>query len=140
MFWFLTRSHVAGRPGNGGHGVGRAGLHQHPGQPEVRDLGSELGVQQDVAGLDVPVNDGLGALVVHVAVPLRGADGDYNPRGPVQTTLHGRRGVLGTVGESVHVEPHGVPDDVFVWLLLRIKQWSLFILIEFTLSTLCHLA
>ena len=31
-------------------------------------------------------------------------------------------------------------DDTYVSLLLRVKRWGLTILLEFTLSTSCHLA
>nr|CAB3460938.1 unnamed protein product [Digitaria exilis] len=49
-----TGSHVAERSGDSGHRVGLAGLHKHPREAEVGDLGVELRVEQDVAGLDVP--------------------------------------------------------------------------------------
>jgi hypothetical protein len=72
-----TGSHVSERSG---HGVGVADLGQHPGEPEVSDLGVELRVEQDVAELDVvPVHDRLRALVVHVAQLPRGADGHPVP-------------------------------------------------------------
>jgi hypothetical protein len=105
----INGSHVAERAGHGGHGLWRPGLRQHPGKTEVGDLGPEHRVQQDVARLDVAVNDGWHAYVVHVTQPLCGVDDHLEPGRPIQ-----RRAACGprpshywvpAGGESVAVEP-----------------------------------
>ena len=80
----INGSHVAERAGHDGHGLWRPGLRQHPGKAEVGDLGPEHRVQQDVARLDVAVNDGWHAYVVHVTQPLCGVDDHLEPGRPIQ--------------------------------------------------------
>jgi hypothetical protein len=105
----INGSHVAERADHSGHGLWRPGLRQHPGKVEVGDLGPEHRVQQDVARLDIAVNDGRHTFVVHVTQPLRGADDHLEPGQPVQ--WHAACGPrpsrywVPASGESVAVEP-----------------------------------
>ncbi|KAG6544873.1 hypothetical protein Mapa_013563 [Marchantia paleacea] len=53
------------------------------GQPEVCKASIEVAVQQNVAGLDVPVDDGWESIIVQVSQALGSAYGDPSSQGPV---------------------------------------------------------
>ena len=57
---------------------------EDPGHAKVGDLGVQVLVQQDVAGLQVPVNDAYPGVLVQVEQPLRDAVDDAAPLLPVQ--------------------------------------------------------
>ena len=52
-----TRCDIAVRASNGGHALGIPGTMQELGEPEISDVRFEVGVEQNVVGLDVPVKD-----------------------------------------------------------------------------------
>ncbi|KAG6558077.1 hypothetical protein Mapa_000257 [Marchantia paleacea] len=61
-----------------------------PGDAEVRNVRVQVGVEQDVAGFDVPVHDTRLAVMVQVRQPLGCSQGDVEPGAPVQLDLlHG---------------------------------------------------
>ena len=62
-------------------------FHEVPGEAEIGDLWPEPLVQQDVAGLDVPVYDPDLRSAVQVREPLRRAQHDLEPPLPVQRGL-----------------------------------------------------
>lgn len=59
-------------------------LGEEPGQAKITDLGLELVVQEDVAGLDVAMNDPQVRLLVQVLQTSRNANDDLMPGFPVQ--------------------------------------------------------
>jgi hypothetical protein len=71
-------------------------VHDVPGEAEVGDLWPEPAVQQDVAGLDVPVYDPDLRSAVQVGEALRGAQHDLEPPLPIQ------RGLLERVCVALH--------------------------------------
>ena len=77
----LTWSNMTGCSTYGRRHLRFTRLGKYPGKSEITNLGLEVVVKQDVAGLDVAVDDGL---VVHVAQASRSVGGDANPRRPVQ--------------------------------------------------------
>ena len=62
-------------------------LHEVPGEAEIGDLWPEPLVQQDVAGLDVPVYDPDLRSAVHVGEALCRAQHDLDPPLPIQRVL-----------------------------------------------------
>ncbi|AQK79314.1 hypothetical protein ZEAMMB73_Zm00001d035584 [Zea mays] len=58
-------------------------------QPEVRDLGREGCVEEDVLRLDVAVDDALAAALVQVAQSSCDPDGDPVPLAPIQRSGDG---------------------------------------------------
>ena len=61
----------------------RVGVRRELGQPEVGHHGLEVGVQQDVGGLDVAVDDPRVAVLVEVGEALGGAERDLHAGVPV---------------------------------------------------------
>jgi hypothetical protein len=81
------------------------------GEPEVGDARAEAGVEQDVGGLEVAVDDGGPRGVVQVLEPARGALRDAHARGPVQRRAAGRevqQVVLQRAKRHVLVHQHAV--------------------------------
>lgn len=83
-------------------------LRHQLGEPEVGDKRREAGVEEDVAGLDVTVDDVGGRLVVEVDEALGGADGDGHAARPVEPDVGSELAV--EVGEEAEVR-HVVVDD-----------------------------
>ncbi|BAS83088.1 Os03g0228901, partial [Oryza sativa Japonica Group] len=80
-----TGSNVAVGAGDRGHALGATGIAaEELGEAEVGDVRLELGVEEDVVGLDVAVQDRRRAVVVQVAEALGGLHGDLVPRRPLQ--------------------------------------------------------
>jgi hypothetical protein len=67
----------------GGVGLGDVGA-EDPGHAEVGDLGAHVAVQEDVAGLEVPVDDPQARVLVQVEQALRDAVDDAEPPLPGQ--------------------------------------------------------
>jgi hypothetical protein len=60
---------------------------ERSGQSEIRDLGSHVGSQQDVAGLEVPVDDPQPGLLVEVQQAARDPADDRVSLAPIQSLL-----------------------------------------------------
>ncbi|KAB8110491.1 hypothetical protein EE612_047762, partial [Oryza sativa] len=78
--------HVAVGAGDAGLDVGAAvaGLREEAGHAEVGDLGDPAVVEEDVAGLDVAVDDGRVRVLVQVQQPARHAHHHLVPPRPRQ--------------------------------------------------------
>lgn len=57
---------------------------EYPGDTEVGDLGVHVLVQEDVAGLEIPVDHLVPGVLVQVQEPACDAQDDVEPLGPVQ--------------------------------------------------------
>jgi len=79
--WLVENSLRADDPG--GVGLGDVGA-EDPGHAEVGDLGVHVAVQEDVAGLEVPVDDPQPRVLVQVEQALRDAVDDPEPPLPGQ--------------------------------------------------------
>ena len=64
--------------------VALLGVRDELGEAEVGDLGLEVVVEEDVGGLDVPVDDGRVGELVKVREPPRRPERDPEPLLPVQ--------------------------------------------------------
>lgn len=85
----FTWGHVAVGAGEAGGGVGEvlAVVGDGLGEAEVAEVRLHVAVEEDVAGLDVAVDDAGDAVVVEVLDALRQPGGDLQPRVPAQHAL-----------------------------------------------------
>lgn len=109
----VARPDVLGRAvAVGAHDARRALAGAELGQPEVGELRAEGVVEEDVGGLEVPVDDGRVGRLVEVLQPTGRAQGHPHPRLPAQPRLGCRCCVV--VVEEEEVVGEGAEGHVLV--------------------------